>query len=800
MAQPSVNELLDKAVQILEGTTRPGQIKMAEAVAAALAGQRHLLVQAGTGTGKSLAYLIPALVHAVTKQQRVIVATATLVLQRQITQNDLPVAVRAIGQSLGRPVSTALLKGRANYVCRHKLDGAYPPDDHPVLFSRTRAYQGTGSQLAQEVQRLTTWAASTKTGDRDDFPDGATPRAWHGLSVNALQCLGSSCPVVDRCFSEIARQAATEADLVVTNHAMAALEAETPGVLPSHDVLIIDEAHQLTSSVTSVLTATLSADAVSRAAAAARGLARQWTAVDDAAKHLDDAALALSDALESQLGYVRAPGMAPGGRLRRGLPEGLAGAVALTRIAARDALSAVGALREVPEAHKKPVGAALVEIITVCQRLIWGAADAMAGDGPTAGGAAGLERTDLDPTDPERVDPEPTDLDPTDPERADPEPTDLDPTDPEPTERLRIGPVSRDVLWLSRAADDEPILHAAPLDVSAVLGERLLGGITAVLTSATLALGGTMEPTAQAVGLEPGTWDGIDVGSPFDYARQGILYVATDLPAPGPGESHRAAQHERLRVLIEAAKGGTLGLFTSQAAAAEAAEAMRQTLDYPILLQGENTIAALVEDFLQDPAACLFGTNTLWQGVDAPGLTCRLVVIDRLAFPLPDDPIMSARVEAAGRAGNNGFMTVSAVHAALMLTQGAGRLVRSNQDRGVVAVLDPRLMTRRYGAFLRLSMPPMWQTKNLDSVTGALGRLAEEVGRAEQAHQSAEAAEPEPTEPTETTKTTTATETTRAAPAAGTARDNPGAGEYGGKLPRDTSDAAPPTERASTWP
>jgi ATP-dependent DNA helicase DinG len=281
----------------------------------------------------------------------------------------------------------------------------------------------------------------------------------------------------------------------------------------------------------------------------------------------------------------------------------------------------------------------------------------------------------------------------------------------------------RDVVWLARGASGEPSVSAAPLDVAGPIAAGLLGRATAVLTSATLTLGGRMEPAAAAVGLEVGEWDGIDVGSPFDYGRQGILYVAADLPQPGRDTAHRAAQQERLRTLVEASGGGALGLFTSLAAAEEAAETLRAELDIPILLQGEKTIAALVAEFVEDPAACLFGTISLWQGVDAPGRTCRLVAIDRLAFPRPDDPVNSARVEAANQAGRSGFMTVSAAHAALMLAQGAGRLIRSVEDKGVVAVLDPRLATKRYGAFLAGSMPPMWRTRDLDTVLAALRRL-----------------------------------------------------------------------------
>jgi ATP-dependent DNA helicase DinG len=290
-------------------------------------------------------------------------------------------------------------------------------------------------------------------------------------------------------------------------------------------------------------------------------------------------------------------------------------------------------------------------------------------------------------------------------------------------DRLKTG--QGDVHWIDRTASGASVLSAAPLEVSEDLRRHVLDRATTVLTSATLTLGGSLNPAAGSAGLGSGEWDGLDVGSPFDYPRQAILYTARDLPEPGRDDAHRAAQHQRLRELITAAGGGALALFTSQRAAEAAGEALRDGLDLPIGVQGDKALPALIEDFVGDPRACLFGTISLWQGIDAPGITCRLVVIDRLAFPRPDDPVMSARAEAADRAGNSGFMTVSAAYAALMLAQGAGRLIRSVDDRGVVAVLDPRLVTKRYGQFLIRSMPPMWPTTDLPVALGALKRLAE---------------------------------------------------------------------------
>ena len=212
------------------------------------------------------------------------------------------------------------------------------------------------------------------------------------------------------------------------------------------------------------------------------------------------------------------------------------------------------------------------------------------------------------------------------------------------------------------------------------------------------------------------------MGTPFDYARQGILYTPTHLARPGRGISEAAL--DEVLALTEASRGGMLGLFSSRRAAEEAAGVLRGATDLTVYAQGEDQLPALVEAFAADEDACLVGTLSLWQGVDVPGRTCRLVIIDRIPFPRPDDPVSQARSEAVAAAGGNGFMSVAATHAALLLAQGAGRLIRRAEDRGVVAVLDPRLRTARYGSFLARSMPPLWPTRNRDVVLGALGRLA----------------------------------------------------------------------------
>ncbi|WP_156790104.1 ATP-dependent DNA helicase [Actinomyces sp. oral taxon 448] len=631
---------------------------MADRVEAALDAGSHLLVQAGTGTGKSLGYLVPVMLHAATAEERAVVSTATLALQRQVMTKDAPVAADAVEAVTGVRPSVALLKGWQNYLCRHRLAGGYPDDDADTLFSAGaattpgRVGEADRGSVGEQIVRLREWAAETATGDRDDLIPGVSDRAWAHVSVSRAECLGPSCPLHEECFPELARAAASQADVVVTNHAMLGIAAAgNVGVLPDYRVLVVDEAHELAGRVRSQGTVSLSAAAVMRVAAAARrGASVVVTELEEAGQRLQ---LALADL--------------PDGRLADGLPP-----------AGREALVVLdGAARRV-----------LADVR--------GASRASRDEGTDAGGAA-LARTAV---------------------------ADLIDT----IERMTSDSVRerRDVAWVERprAGAEPPRLTLAPIDVAAAIADSLLNDRAVVLTSATLALGGGFEPMARALGLTVASdrWDGVDVGTPFDYARQGILYAPTHLPRPGRGICE--AVLDELLALTEASGGGMLGLFSSRRAAAEAAEVLRGATDLTVYAQGDDQLSTLVEAFAADEDACLVGTLSLWQGVDVPGRTCRLVIIDRIPFPRPDDPVAQARSEAVAAAGGNGFMSVSATHAALLLAQGAGRLIRRPDDRGVVAVLDPRLRTARYGSFLARSMPALWPTGDRDTVLGALGRLA----------------------------------------------------------------------------
>ena len=670
-----MTELLTAAVAGIGGAERPGQVAMAEAVEHAIETGEHLAVQAGTGTGKSLAYLVPAVRYAVMTRSTVVVATATIALQRQLIDRDLPRLVTALRPLLGQEPTFAILKGRRNYLCLHRQRGGPGDDPQDALFEP--ADSGPTSPLGRQVKRLHDWAEVTTTGDRDELVPGVPEAAWRQVSVSAQECIGAQrCPFGSRCFAEKARETAAKAHIVVTNHALMAIDATSEiDVLPGHDLVIIDEAHDLVDRVTSAVAGELSSPAVEVAARRAGRLTEPGTAEGGAAGVTDQLRHAAA-ALAVDLGD------APAGRMDE-LSDALAATLRSVRDAAKactDAITATAASHGVQadQGDDDPqwLAAARMTLAMVddLQR--------------TAGRILAVYDAEL---------------------AARPE-----------------------VVWLDRPFTEDtrrpPTLRVAPLEVGPVLRERLFGERTVTLTSATLSLGGSFDPLASQWGLNlPGgdqlSWTGLDVGSPFDHPRSGILYVARHLPPPGRDQLPEAYLTE-LEELIDAAGGRTLGLFSSMRAAIQAAGALRDRIKQPLLCQGDDLTAQLVRQFAEDEPTCLFGTLSLWQGVDVPGPSLRLVVIDRVPFPRPDDPLASARQRAVAARGGNGFMTVAAAQAALLLAQGAGRLLRTMTDRGVVAVLDPRLVTARYGGFLRASLPPFWTTTDPALVRAALRRLS----------------------------------------------------------------------------
>jgi len=654
----SVSTVLETAVTALGGATREGQVQMAEEVGRALADDQHLLVQAGTGTGKSLAYLVPSLLH----DKRVVVATATLALQHQLVERDVPRLMEAMKGQDGVDTSYAVLKGRSNYACLHRVREGVPDDQGALV-------QLPEGSMGQKVLELRAWAEEDAenggSGERDNAPRH-TEREWRQVSVGHRDCLGAQrCPFGQECFAELAREKAHRSHLIITNHSLLAIDAiEGVPMIPEYDAVVIDEAHELVARVTQAATDELTAPDVERAARRAR----KHVSAEGASNPVDD----LADAGEALRDAITT---ASPGRFEV-LPEQLGDALQLVRDAARACVSAFP--KEKPgegdgDPGRQQAKGSVQDVFAVAERM-----------------AADLES---------------------------------------------------DVLWLSEGGErSAPRLCVAPLQVWSQMRDKLLTDKTVVMTSATLMLGGDFSSVATSVGLKPSErvvdggsvpegdgvlpWRGVDVGSPFDYGRQGILYVARHLPPPGR-DGLVKAQLDEIAELVDAADGRTLGLFSSRRAAEAAAEAVRERLPHlTTLAQGDAQLPELAKQFVEDHHTVLFGTLSLWQGLDVPGDTCQLVLIDRIPFPRPDDPLMSARQKAADKAGGNGFMQVAATHAALLMAQGAGRLIRTTTDRGVVAVLDPRLATARYGSFLKASLPPMWTTTDPAVVRQALTRLA----------------------------------------------------------------------------
>ena len=658
-----VRKALDVAVAAIDGKPRTGQIEMAEAVANALIDQHHLMVQAGTGTGKSLAYLVPAIVSG----KKTLIATATLALQRQLVERDLPKIVPALEKELGREITYGIYKGVGNYICLQKLNSDEPDPDGELLLEV--------SSLGKDAQRLRSWAETPGvTGDRDEAPE-VDRRVWAASSVSGRECVGADiCNYGAQCFAANAKAKAINSDIVVSNHTLLALEVvESHPILPERDIVILDEAHEFMDRTTQAVTEELTAPRVSRAAAMARkykGLPNKM--VDSFTQASDD----FADAMDAYGDLMR--GDAEFSRKLDSLPDILETAVRRVRETADAIVKFLQADDEIIDttelAERARVKGAVNEVNVTAQKLLKG-----------KGGQ---------------------------------------------------------VLWYEPTFKT---LYLAPLSVSDVLRENMLRQTPVIATSATLTVGSGFNAMAKQIGfivgdeadeeleegmIDPANVQMLDVGSPFDFAQQGMLYLPKHLPEPGrDGIAPEVLEH--LGELIDAAGGRTLALFSSWRGVEAADAHLRKVLaERPIRIITQkrgDAVAPLVEKFASDETSVLIGTMTLWQGVDVPGAACTLVAIDRIPFPRPDDPVMSARSAEVDAAGGSGFMSVSLPRAALLLAQGAGRLIRSVEDRGVVAILDSRIVTKRYGSVLLNSIPPLWRTSDGEVVREALKRLAESM-------------------------------------------------------------------------
>ncbi|MGH3417755.1 MAG: ATP-dependent DNA helicase, partial [Actinocrinis sp.] len=526
----------------------------------------------------------------------------------------------------------ALLKGRSNYVCKHKIDGGDDADPEETLFDASAV-----SELGRQVMRVREWVEETETGDRDDLVPGVNDRVWGMVSVSARECLtASKCSFGAECFAEGARERAREADVIVTNHALLAIDTFDSDVqiLPEYDAVVIDEAHELVSRATGANSGELNGGLADRTARRIR-------------KHVDEKTHLVFEQAVAQFREMLDTAEA---RRYPQVPEDVAEALTALRDASRQVTSALVRNREKgaaanaaggDEGSRRQAQAAVEQIFELADRMLLSSPD--------------------------------------------------------------------DVIWLDRG-DRFSSLRIAPLSVAQQLRHRLFARTHTVLTSATLKLGGDFDGVARSVGLyseeradrmpersatapakaadhpsdagdadgqpqnaqsaqdestdHPIPWSALDVGSPFDYPKQGILYIAKHLPPPGR-DGIRQDQLDELAGLIEAAGGRTLGLFSSLRGAQAAAAAITERLDYKVLCQGEDSLPQLIAKFGESPRTCLFGTLSLWQGVNVPGPSCQLVVIDRIPFPRPDDPLAAARQESVARHGGNGFMAVAAAHAAL---------------------------------------------------------------------------------------------------------------------------------------
>lgn len=638
---------------------RPGQQDMTAAVAAAISGRRHLVVQAGTGTGKSAAYLIPAITSAarrnagrdeatagVPESRPIVVVTASKALQDQLATKDLPF----IAAHLGVPFDWAILKGRSNYVCLQRLKensqgtagskrGKGKPagtDDagQGVLDLGVTALNELPAEIRAEIKRLTDWATVTKTGDQSELDWSPSDRAWAEVSVGSEECPGGQrCPMGAECFAEAARSRAAEADVTVVNTYLYGLDVASDGaILPDHDVVIFDEAHQLEDVMSDTVGVSIGPGRFTRVAQALRRI-------------LDNPLLvgAVAD-VGPLLREVLAPEV--GNRLSNPLPSAITDALIEGRLRLDRASEA---LRTIDSSITDKHGDAkqrLLRAATLILRL--------------------AEHIDV---------------------------------------TLSFG--QQYVAFVS-GGPEVPRLEVAPLEVGPVMSKGVWSKRTAILTSATIPAS-----LAERVGLPADRTDSLDVGSPFDYEHNGLLYCAMHLPDPR-NNGYAPALHDELASLIIAAGGRTLALFTSWKAMDQAADAVKALLAargaaHHVYTQRDLPKPALIRAFSDDPESCLFATAGFFQGVDIPGDTLTLVTIDRIPFPRPDDPLLSARREQLGAAA---FKTIDVPRASMLLAQAAGRLIRTATDRGVVAVFDSRLGTANYRWDLVRALPPMKRTRH----------------------------------------------------------------------------------------
>ena len=598
---------------------RPSQIRMADAVYQALDSQNHVIIEAGTGTGKTLAYLLPALLHG----RRVLVSTGTKTLQDQIFYKDIPL----LQTILERPIRSAYLKGRNNYLCRLKLETTHAEG----LF--------TAREL-RTFQKILDWSQVTETGDHSELGADADGELWSRLDARRDRCLGTKCQDYDRCFLTIMRQKAMEADIVVVNHHLffadlAIRKSDTGGILPDYSAVIFDEAHELEEVATEYFGFHVSNLRLAELVGDAKRLGeKSETEVEDLA-----GVQRAADRFFAGLGLM-ADGRHPVQNFRE--HEGMH--------------ALIGALHDARQILKK-------------QRDFSGEWEA-------------LER------------------------RAGELESEL--------EVFRNGTLDNYVSWIERRGRGV-FLEACPVDVSGLLRESLFERVPAcVLTSATLTVGESFGYFRQRVGLEVG--EELALSTEFDVREQTMLYVPQGMPDYRHA-SYLARAVQEIRNILEASRGRAFVLFTSYQQMIAAHEMVSRDLPWPCLLQSRTAgKSRLLEEFRITPNAVLFATSSFWQGVDVKGEALSAVIIDKLPFQVPSDPLVSARMEQVERRGGSAFSDYQLPHAILRLKQGLGRLIRSKSDRGVLAILDNRLSTKGYGKLFLSSLPDYKVTGSVDDL------------------------------------------------------------------------------------
>ncbi len=676
-----VQEMLEKCLETINGYAREGQKEMLLLVNKSLRTQKPLLVEAGTGTGKSLAYLVP-IYNVGYKNKKIVISTATLALQNQIYNKDIPIVHKVYEANKNSALKVEILKGWSNYLCIHKLNGGFI-DDTSMLYDQEELFKINifekinndndekenfvdqknvensennthsnknmkNSQLGEEIVQIRQWAKKTKTGDKDELKIPISSKAWDMVSINPTQCLSEKCPFYSKCFPKTAREKADEADVIITNHSI--LGIETVGktqILPDYDILVVDEAHELEKRVISQATVTINAGKF-------KNLLQKLLAISIVDEKLENEIENFNELLPTiQQGWMK-----------RGLSDEIYQVLEKIKRCLSNISNKVYAVEKDNNKNIK-----MVEKINTVKLFLQDINVAL--------------------------------------------------------ENL-LGFNEYSVIWATKSDDnsDKNInINMAPLNVSKKIYEILLKDKTSIFTSATLTFRKSFKKIVNTLGLN-NYCDVAHVNSPFDYRKQGILYMCADLPSPAGNGNISTQSLLRLKELLESSSGGALCLFSSTKNAQLACEYIRDNTDLEIFLQGEGHLPNLINNFKENINSCLFGTLSLWQGVDVAGQSLRLLVIDRIPFARPNDPFYEAYCDIASKNNENPFMSVALPQASLLLAQGAGRLIRTTEDKGVVAILDSRIINSKYGSILRDCLPDFWQTNNLKMVENSLRNLS----------------------------------------------------------------------------